>query len=272
MKSCPACKTQYSDDTLQFCLQDGTRLIWPETPGTPTVVLGEAETIVARGGPEPGTIPVNDPNSVAWQQSQVTHAASLTPEKKGSRTAIALMLTALGLLVLFGIVALAVLVFWRNSQQVLVDNANSNVNLRGGTANSNDNAVPTPKYTPYATTTSTRTTSTPGSTPTGVPISTPFPVPPVLKSYPSTTRLKFTRGNYSTSFAGDLNPSASRSLVLACRSGQSLSANISSGGGCVTMRGGGTSMRIMTSSGDNYLTITNSCSSVVHFSVSITVI
>lgn len=272
MKSCPACKTQYSDDTLQFCLQDGARLTWPDTAETPTVVLRETEAIVARGGSHRVNIPVNDPSSAPWQPSQVTHSALVTPEKKGSRTAIALILTALGMLVLVGIVALAVLVFWRNSQRVLVGNANSNVNLPGGTANSNYNAVPTPQYTPYAMTTPTRTTSTPVSTPTGEPISTPFPVPPVLKSYPSTTRLKFTRGTYSTSFAGDLNPGASRSLVLACRSGQSLSANISSGVGCVTMRGGGTSLRIMTSSGDNYLTLTNSCSSVVHFSVSITVI
>ena len=259
MKICPSCKTQYPDDTLQFCLQDGTPLAWAESPDMPTVVIGETETVVSRAGQGRMSIPVNDPNSPAWQPSQVTRVATAVPEKKGLNTALAVVLTALGMIVLFGIVGLAALVFWKNSQQASVSNTANTTNLPGGMVNTNYNTNRTPQSTPFATplTTSTNPTPTP---------------PPALKSYPSTTRLKFTRGAYSTSFAGDLNPSASRSLVLSCRSGQSLSANVSGGGGCITLRGGGGSVRMMTSGGDNYLTLTNSCSTVVHFSVSITVI
>ena len=266
MKICQSCKTEYADDTLQFCLQDGTPLTWAESADTPTVVMGETETVVSRAGLGRINIPVNDPNSTAWQPSQVTRIATAIPGKKGSNTALAVVLTAVGMLVMFGIIGLAALVFWKNSQLASVSNTASNTNLPGGMVNTNNSTYPTPKSTPLATPTSTRTTPTPFQT-----SATPTP-PPVLKSYPPTTRLKFTRGAYSTSFAGDLNPGGTRSLVLGCRSGQSLSANISSGGGCVTFRGGGSSVRMMTSSGDNYVTITNNCSSVVHFSVSITVI
>lgn len=46
MKECPACKTQYTDDTLQFCLQDGTPLSPAASyfPGSQE----ESETVVSR--------------------------------------------------------------------------------------------------------------------------------------------------------------------------------------------------------------------------------
>ena len=268
MKICPSCKTQYPDDTLQFCLHDGTPLTWAESPDTPTVVMGETETVVSPVGQGRMNIPVNDPNSTAWQPSQVTRVAAAAPEPKGSNTAIAVVVTAVGMLVLFGIIGLGALVFWKNSQQASVSNTASNTNLPAGTVNTNNSTYPTPKSTPLVMPTSTRITPTPFQT-SAIPSPPP---PPALKSYPATTRLKFTRGAYSTSFAGDLNPGGTRSLVLSCRNGQSLSASISGGAGCVTFRSGGGSIRMMTSRGDNNLTLTNNCSTVIHFSVSITVI
>jgi len=73
-------------------------------------------------------------------------------------------------------------------------------------------------------------------------------------------------------FRGDINPGDTRSLVLSCRSGQSLSANVSSRSNCVTFRGGGTSLATGTSGGDNYITVSNNCSSVAHFTVNISII
>jgi ketosteroid isomerase-like protein len=40
MKTCPRCKTQYTDDSLRFCLQDGTPLGPAAQAGEPTVALG----------------------------------------------------------------------------------------------------------------------------------------------------------------------------------------------------------------------------------------
>jgi len=261
MKSCPACNNQYSDDTLAFCLQDGTPLVARDVE-TPTVVLGEVETVARAGGQY---IPVNQPSVPAWQQSQVTHVGTAMPQGKGSNTPIVIAIAAVGLLVLLGIVGLAAVVFFKNAADSSMANANTNVNIPS--SNLNNGAFPTPQMSPLAT--PTVATSTPAPTPISSPPATP---PPALSSYASTTRLKFARGAYSTSYGGDVNPGDARSLVLACRSGQSLSANVSSSGGCVTFRGGGTSFRTTTNGGDNYVTVTNSCSKVVRFSVSISVI
>ena len=93
MKICPSCKTQYSDDTLSFCLQDGTPLAAGFSSDTPTVVLGETETVAARRG-DRVNVHVGDSGSSAWQQSQVTHVATQRPERQGSNTPIAVAATA----------------------------------------------------------------------------------------------------------------------------------------------------------------------------------
>jgi hypothetical protein len=264
MKTCPLCGTRYSDDTLSFCLQDGTPLEGL-SPETPTVFLGETETVAAQR--DPVRVPVG---SNAWNQSVVTSHASPPQEKKGFNTVLAVALTAGGMLLLFGIFGIAAIVFLRNSQQVIVQNINTPPNVNLGFPNTNDN----PRVLASATTGPVRspTAFTPPPTPSPSTPTRDDRPPTVLSSYPSTTRLKFSRGSYSTSFGGDINPGDQRSLVLSCRSGQSLSANLTSAGGCVTIRGGGNSMRTTTSGGDNYVTVSNNCSSVARFTISISVI
>ena len=46
MKMCPTCRTQYTDDNLRFCLQDGSLLIAPLPTDTPTVAFDETPTVV----------------------------------------------------------------------------------------------------------------------------------------------------------------------------------------------------------------------------------
>jgi len=53
MKRCPTCYTQYPDETLVYCLQDGTPLIYAGGADTPTVVLGETETHIRKDLPTP---------------------------------------------------------------------------------------------------------------------------------------------------------------------------------------------------------------------------
>jgi hypothetical protein len=252
MKKCPYCGTQYSDVTLSFCLQDGTPLVMDAPAETPTAVLGETATRVR--------VPVAGPESAGWNESQVTRVAAPPPaQPKRSYTGVAVALTAVGMLVLFGIIGVAAIVFFRNSQQPVVSNLNNRTNTTISTYS-----------TPYTIASPVRTPPpSPAMTPQTPPDRTP---PPLLSSYPSTTRLKFSHGSYSTSFSGEVNPGDTRSLVLSCRSGQSLSASISSGASCVSIRGGGSSYRTTTSSGDNYITVANTCSSVAHFSISITII
>ena len=260
MKKCPQCGTQYSDVTLSFCLQDGTPLIVAPQADTPTVVLGETETAIPRR--DAIRVPIDDPSSRGWDKSQVTHVAQ-PPEKKGSKTALAVLLTIVGMLLLFGIIGIAAMLFWPRPGPESAGNSN----------NSNNTNVVIPNYnsaTPSSTVSPIKTAQI-------IPASTPRPSPaatltsPATSSYPPTTRLKFGRGGYSTSFSGDINPGDSRSLVLACRSGQILTANLS-GSSCISIRGSGTSFRTTTSSGDNYVTVVSTCSTTARFTITISVI
>lgn len=45
MKTCPTCQSQFTDDTLSFCLQDGTPLV--PNGSAPTISFSEHETLVA---------------------------------------------------------------------------------------------------------------------------------------------------------------------------------------------------------------------------------
>ena len=255
MKVCPACRTQYSDDTLSFCLQDGTPLVSGFDIETPTVTLGEVETEAVRR--DRVNVPI-DPASAAWQQSQVTNVATLRPPEKRSNTAVAVGATVVGMLFLFGLIGIAAWIFLKNSGPQLPQNANNMPNNTGGGLS--NVVLPTPQQTVFATPASTRTPSS------------PIPTPPVEVSYPATTRLKLGRGAYSTRFSGDINPGGRRTMVLACRSGQSLKAMVSSADGCVSIGGGGASYFSTTNSGDNYVSVTSNCSSTVRFTIFVTII
>lgn len=255
MKICPACQAQYADDTLSFCLNDGTQLAPGPQADTPTVVLGETETFVARGAQ--GTPHV-------FQPFEVTRVQSFEQPAKRSNTGLVIALTAGGMLLLFGIIGVAGLLLWRASDGPLVANTNTNIVKPTPSLNTNLNSSTPNANTP------TRPSPSPEE-----PKPSPKPTveePRDLARYPSSTRLKFARGAYTTSFSGDINPGDNRSMVLACRAGQSLSASVSGGGGCISIRGGGSTYRTTTSGGDNYVTVTSRCSQTARFSISITII
>lgn len=267
MKTCPACKTQYSDDSLSYCLQDGTPLSASQSE-TPTVVIPEVETSVRKAGSRIN-VDLADPQTTSWQ-SQATHVTPATAEKKGTNVVLAVGVTAVVLILLFGIIGFAAFMFLRNSQIAGLQNGQPSINSGGPTSNVTSNSTPGVTTTPAKTPST--TSSTPRSTPQSPPESTPLsPPPPRLSSYPATKRLVFAKGAYSTSFSGDVNPGDSRSLVLGCRAGQSLSASVS-GDSCVTIRGGGSSLSYITRAGDNYITLSNNCSTVARFNISIRVV
>ena len=139
MKHCPQCQTSYTDDTLRFCLHDGTPLVEtsdsfsasPST-GTPTVVFGNGSnigesssndeaTVISPRKVEPIHVPIqqtqpltpqNPPpqnyrQSESYRQAEPPPIIALPPqEARKSKTGLAVGLTALGMLALFGIGAL----------------------------------------------------------------------------------------------------------------------------------------------------------------------
>jgi hypothetical protein len=136
MKYCPACQSTYTDDTLQFCLQDGANLV--AVSGNPTNANwnNEAETVVV-------------PPAKTTRQI----------EPKKSNTATVIILTALATLLLFG-GALGAWYLWRNRGAEVVNtnvnsaNANSSNRANKTVANANKGNVnnsPTPSPTATAT-------------------------------------------------------------------------------------------------------------------------
>jgi hypothetical protein len=93
MKYCPNCQTTYTDDSLRFCLQDGTSLITysGKSSQNRAQAFDETETVVRQNQAPSG-----------WEQSQVTRVAALQPKVKKSNTPLIIILTALTMCVLFG--------------------------------------------------------------------------------------------------------------------------------------------------------------------------
>lgn len=135
MKSCPACLTQYTDDTLKYCLQDGTPLVPGFQSDAPTVVMGETETLV---NPRPGESKLDtQPDVFSPKAISGSHASV---ERSGSKTAIAVAITALVMLMVFGVLGLAGYLYLRDQRQSVVANVNlngsNNVALNKNTARS----------------------------------------------------------------------------------------------------------------------------------------
>jgi hypothetical protein len=235
MKRCPTCGQQYTDD-LDYCLNDGTPLI---RAGVVISYEPETATVVAQRAVPPPAVAKRSLPFYVW------------------------LLPILG--VVLGAMAMGGL--FLVSRLSKKDGANTAVLTNTSRTPSGANNTASPTVSPSAS-----ASPTPTASPKATPQPTSTPDTPALKSYPATTRLKFARGSVSTGFSGDLNPNGSRSLVLACMYGQRLSASVSSAGNCVSFSGGGTSYSTFTSGGDNYLRLSNRCTTVTNFRVSITII
>jgi hypothetical protein len=129
MKNCPRCKANYTDETLSFCLQDGTPLV---------AFLDEAETVISSKKQILNDFETNrDANS--WSNS--TEVA----EPKKSNTVIVVFATILLTSLLLGAVGIGSWFYLRSNQPMQVVQ-NTNVN-QSSTPNVNI-ATPTPTSTP----------------------------------------------------------------------------------------------------------------------------
>lgn len=161
MKHCPSCKTNYADDTLQFCLQDGTQLIELSDLQAPTFTYTDEETLVRSKSPQQ-VVPINYQNTQPqnWQTNPTGQTPNLPVEPKKSNTLAAVLLTALGMLLLFGI-SVGTWLYLKKGKEVVVNvNTNPPVNNRPSNINSANNqnsnsatptVTPTPTPTPKPT-------------------------------------------------------------------------------------------------------------------------
>lgn len=126
MKICPSCETQYTDDTLQFCLQDGTPLVNTEDQtAAPTVAFtSEPETFAEEN---------RQTNRMQFQTaddsppSEVTKIAARPAEAKKSNTLLIVAVTALTMILLFSAAGIGAWLYFANQQA----SSNPNSNFSG---------------------------------------------------------------------------------------------------------------------------------------------
>jgi len=151
MKHCPNCQTRYTDDTLRFCLQDGTPLADDSEEMPPTVAFGETETETVISPRQVERLPVDAPN---WEQSRETGVSpTQTGPPRKSKTLPIVLLTAFVTLLLLGAGGIGAWLYLRNqrnNQNEIAKNsaansqiANTNSNLKANAKNS-----PSPTATP----------------------------------------------------------------------------------------------------------------------------
>jgi hypothetical protein len=114
MKQCPTCQSQYTDDTLQFCLQDGSPLQLVSGSQGKTVALGEQETVVTNRQ----SSQINAPhvtNPTDWNPQQYSSNAGFQPVEKKSNPTVAVLLTAFVMLLLFSFVGIGAWLYLRGA-------------------------------------------------------------------------------------------------------------------------------------------------------------
>lgn len=136
MKYCPACKASYTDDSLNFCLKDGTSLTFfdDQSYEVPTVVLDEPETVV-RSGDKP-----------------VVPYSPKVPEGERSKrpnTFLAVLLTVF-IMLFISAVAVALWLYFENKKYETVQNTNATL-------------TPSPKASVKTSPTASNTNSTPAA-------------------------------------------------------------------------------------------------------------
>lgn len=93
MRYCPGCQSVYADESLRFCLQDGSQLlVYPgEISPLPTQSFGEAETVVRQ-----------KPITSEWERGSITRSSSMPSGAKNFNPLLIVFMTALGMCVFWG--------------------------------------------------------------------------------------------------------------------------------------------------------------------------
>ena len=170
MKYCPNCRSSYTDDTLKFCLQDGTPLVDELNSNTemPTVAFGDkteqfqsnevteqfktneqTERFTTKKDANQMRIEMPEPQQNNWEQSRETQVASFQPPPQKPNTLVAVLATALVMLLLFGAAGIGAWFYFSDDKTEVAKNTNTqsnNENQQISKDNSNKES-PTPTAT-----------------------------------------------------------------------------------------------------------------------------
>lgn len=128
MKQCPKCGTTYPDDSLIYCLADGTVLTESDDQATFVRTSNATAPIVGQGSPLRVEIPQDAP-TVNYVQRPPPAAGSGSSGLK-----IALIVGLVGGMLLIAVVAAGALIYFnRDARPAVASNSNSNQNTKGTT-------------------------------------------------------------------------------------------------------------------------------------------
>lgn len=199
MRYCPSCQTQYTDDTLRFCLQDGSTLIERLEADTPTVAFGETNTVVSnrRAGQ------TQDSQVTSWRAEEPTRVASGQASPRKSNVLLPVFATAAVMFLLLAVAVIGIWIYMSSGRVVGTDDlAKNTANLATPAPSDTSSFVPTPVPTP--------TTPPQGSnTPYTNTFTPPFPTP---TEPPPTTDKEGARRDVAQSVYGWKSMAESRNL------------------------------------------------------------
>jgi hypothetical protein len=153
MKICPQCNSSYTDDNLQFCLQDGTPLA--------TYQNQEPETVIRQITPV-NQMRIDIQQEIPQvQQPQFSQQTYQTPEPKKSNFLLIALGLIFGLFAILGIAGFVGYMFYMNtgtteiakntnsnsSNSIINTNSNANSNSNSNVNSIVNTATPTPKPT-----------------------------------------------------------------------------------------------------------------------------
>ncbi len=135
MKQCPVCKTTYPDDSLQFCLEDGTTLF---------AIADEEQTqiISAPHNPIRVNIAQDTSQTVGAPQTNPPQSQPQTEKKGGMGIIIGLLVALLALVVLGSAGVIGWLMLKDNGKPEVVSNKTPNSNTTPATPNVTNSQTP----------------------------------------------------------------------------------------------------------------------------------
>ena len=152
MKICPNCQNTYTDDSLQFCLQDGTRLNTADAPSqTPTAVWNDEAQTVIRKEPNQVRIDLTEPKTAPpVNHPTVAQTSARTEPSPKSKVWLFALLGLLGLFAVGGLGAAGLYFYLNPGQKTVVQNNTNqgNSNPVNQNVSNNANLTPTPTATP----------------------------------------------------------------------------------------------------------------------------
>ena len=248
MKTCPTCHRRYSDDTLAFCLDDGSPLLISYD--------SEATHVIPPDRVTPGVTIASIPLQPQQRHSQTFSSQAIPSGGRKTNPLLYVIIALLALIAGGGLIAL--LIFGRSSptsnQLANVaannqpDSARQKQDLQNQQAELDRERQRLEDERKKLESQKTKAVET------------------TAPSVDSAARINFRRGSVQETITGVV--ARSKSYVLKAKAGQSLSATVTSNG-CVVFNTASNSMNFITANGDNWITVVNNCGAQAPFNLTV---